>query len=329
MEVCNPDTLPESDFLLTSPCCTNHSVAKGQKQYHQFDLFGDIEYDPCAEKSRNTMDDVVRFATAKKRAGQPYQVIVLENVVDVVKWRKYQSWLTSLTALGYAHQALYWNTQFFQIPQSRDRVYLVFWLQDLPAPDLVYHPRAYCERCGSDIAASQTWKRLVKWGRYQEQYVYRCPQCTREVAPYTRAVETVLNLAARGRTLKERRLTEKTVSNVATGIARMHGQPFLLGYYSHPVFRRLNEPVGTITTVDRWALVTPGETFEDTRLRMLSVEEVKRVMGFPESYRLLGSTKEQVWMLGNAACPPIMREILERCKAIAAPVGGWEVAVCP
>jgi site-specific DNA-cytosine methylase len=199
-------------------------------------------------------------------------------------------------------------------------------LQDLPVPDLVYHPRAYCERCGSDIAASQTWKRLVKWGRYQEQYVYVCPQCIGEVAPYTRAVETVLNLAARGRTLKERRLTGKTVSNVATGIARMHGQPFLLGYYSHPLFRRLNEPVGTITTVDRWALVTPGETFEDTRLRMLSVEEVKRVMGFPESYRLLGSTKEQVWMLGNAACPPIMREILERCKAIVAPVGGREVA---
>src|SRR5438876_6236073 len=108
MEECNPDDLPDSDFLLTSPCCTNHSVAKGQKQYHQFDLFGDIVYDPLAEKSRNTMHDVVRFVAAKQQAKKPYTFVVVENVIDVVKWRHYSNWLAALTTLGYNHQTLYW-----------------------------------------------------------------------------------------------------------------------------------------------------------------------------------------------------------------------------
>jgi len=325
MEECDPDEMPESDLLLTSPCCTNHSVAKGQKQYHQFDLFGDIDYDPQAEKSRNTMEDVLRFASAKMRAGTPYKVIVVENVIDVVKWRKYPGWLASLTALGYAHQALYWNTQFFTVPQSRDRVYIVFWLQELPAPDLEHYPLAWCDRCHREVQAVQSWKKAVKWGRYQEQYLYGCPWCAREVAPSSVPVRTVLHLSERGLSLGEKKRKESTRENIAEGIQRLQGQPFLLGYYNNPLFRHLDEPVGTMTTVDRWALITPAGRFEDTCLRMLSVDEVKGCMGFPESYRLLGTAKEQIWMLGNAVCPPIMAEILKRCRAVIAPVKVQEV----
>ncbi len=313
MEEVDPDMMPNSDWLLTSPCCTNHSPAKGQKQYHQFDLFGDIDYDPLAEKSRNTMDDVTRFAAAKMHTGKPYKVIVVENVIDVVKWRKYPGWLASLTALGYAYQVLYWNTQFFTVPQSRDRVYIVFWLQELPAPDLEHRPLVWCDRCHRNIQAVQSWKKAVKWGRYQEQYLYGCPQCAREVTPSSVPVRVVLNLDERGLSLGEKKRKEITLENIAEGIERLQGQPFLLGYYHTPLFRRLDEPVGTITTVDRWALVTPAKQFKDCCMRMLSVDEVKRCMGFPESYHLSGTAKEQIWMLGNAVCPPIMRNILSRC----------------
>jgi DNA (cytosine-5)-methyltransferase 1 len=316
MEACNPDAMPDSDFFLTSPCCTNHSVAKGQKQYHQFDLFGDIAYDPLAEKSRNTMHDVVRFVAAKQRAKKPYTFVVVENVIDVVKWRFYSDWLTSLTALGYDHQLLYWNTRFFAVPQSRDRVYLLFWLRDVPAPDLEYCPLAWCASCGREVASHQSWKRS-KWGRYQQQYVYCCPSCAREVIPYSTPVRSVLNLNVPGRAIGARKLTEKTRANIREGIDRMKGERFLLGYYSHPLFRGLDEPVGTITTVDRWALVTPAPSgkLEACCMRMLSVQEVKACMGFPATYQLLGSTKEQIWMLGNAVCPSIMTNILNRCLA--------------
>jgi DNA (cytosine-5)-methyltransferase 1 len=319
MEECNPDDMPDSDFLLTSPCCTNHSVAKGQKQYHQFDLFGDIVYDPLAERSRNTMHDVVRFVAAKKRAGKPYTFVVVENVVDVVKWRQYSAWLVALTALGYQHQALYWNTRFFEIPQSRDRVYLLFWLRDVPTPDLEYCPLAWCAGCQCEVRALQSWKRQ-KWGRYQQQYVYRCAFCAREVPPYSRSVRSVLNAQTTGRAIGERKLSENTRANIRAGLHRMGGDPFLLGYYKHPLYRRLDEPIGTITTLDRWALVTPASSglFEACRMRMLSVQEVKACMGFPESYHLDGTEKQQKWLLGNAVCPPIEADILTRCLAVFA-----------
>ncbi len=306
MEECDPDEMPDSDDLLTSPCCTNHSPAKGQKQYHSFDLFGDIVFDPLAEKSRNTMDDVIRFAAAKKRAGKPYKFIVVENVIDVVKWRRYQSWLAALTVLGYRHQTLYWNTQFFGVPQSRDRVYIVFWLHDLPAPDLSHRPAAFCECCGQAIAAVQSWKSLLKWGSYREQYVYCCPRCTGEVVPLFTPVKSVLHLDVPGDPLFDRksgrRLVQNTIDNIRKGMERLQGQPFLYAYYKNPLYRRLNEPVGTMTTVDRWALVTPAKKFEETTYRMLSPQEVKLCMGFPATYQLRGTVKEQVWQLGNAVC---------------------------
>ncbi len=88
----DPTDVPATDWLRTSPECTNHSGSKGKKHYHSFDLWGDVIFDPLDEKSRNTMDDVVRFVKAKYYAGTPYTGIVVENVVEAAKWRKYTTW---------------------------------------------------------------------------------------------------------------------------------------------------------------------------------------------------------------------------------------------
>jgi len=338
LEECDPDETPDSDLLLTSPCCTNHSNSKGQKHYHQFDLFGDIIFDPLAEKSRNTMEDGVRFAKAKYKAGKPYKCMIVENVIEIAKWRKYRSWLTSMTTLDipdlkapiYEYQTLYWNTQFFGIPQSRDRVYIVFWLHGLPAPDLEHRPAAFCGACEREIGAVCSWKTLLKWGSYREQYVYVCPWCACEVTPFFASVQPVLNLDESGDPLFDRKsgriLVQNTIDNVRKGIERLYGQPFLYAYYNNPLYRRLNEPVGTMTTVDRWALVTPARKFEDTTYRMLSPQEVKLCMGFSADYQVRGTVKEQIWQLGNAVCPPIMAEILKRCTVAIAPMEAQEVA---
>jgi DNA (cytosine-5)-methyltransferase 1 len=338
IEEIDPDDTPDSDFLLTSPCCTNHSDSKGQKHYHQFDLWGDIVFDPLAEKSRNTMEDVVRFAKAKYNAGKPYECIVVENVVEVAKWRKYRSWLASMTTLDipgldapiYEYQTLYWNTQFFGVPQSRDRVYIMFWLRDLPAPDLEHRPAAFCKCCEREIQAVQSWKTLFKWGRYCEQYVYVCPYCARDVVPFFTPVQSVLNLDDPGDPLFERTsgriLVQKTIHGIRKGIERFQGQPFLYAYYKKPLYRRLSEPVGTIPTVDRWALVIPGRKFEDTTYRMLSPQELQLCMGFSADYQVRGTKTRRVWQLGNAVCPPIMADILKRCVAAIESVKGREAA---
>src|SRR5690606_35074931 len=63
ISACDPRRYPSTDILITSPECTNHSLAKGQKSVKkQLDLFNNGKSDPAAERSRATMWDVCRFA---------------------------------------------------------------------------------------------------------------------------------------------------------------------------------------------------------------------------------------------------------------------------
>ena len=73
--------------------------------------------------------------------------------------------------------------------------------------------------------------------------------------------------------------------------------------------RSLHRPIGTITTRDRWAIVN-GD-----RMRMLSKDECRKAMGFPESYILPSTHRESVHMLGNAVCPPVAAKVIKAVMA--------------
>lgn len=47
-------------------------------------------------------------------------------------------------------------------------------------------------------------------------------------------------------------------------------------------------------------------------LRMLTVDEVKQIQGFPEDYAVRGSVKEQYVQVGNAVPPPVIKQVLEK-----------------
>ena len=66
----------------------------------------------------------------------------------------------------------------------------------------------------------------------------------------------------------------------------------------------LDEPIRTITTQDHWKVV------DGDRFRRLTITELKRCMGFPDDYILAPGRTRSVRMLGNAVCPPVMRDIL-------------------
>lgn len=101
---------------------------------------------------------------------------------------------------------------------------------------------------------------------------------------------------------------EATRSRIENG-RRQHGQRFLMAYYGNEKGgRSLNRPIGTITTRDRYALID-GE-----RMRMLTVNEYRRGMGFPDGYQLPATTTLAKHMLGNAVCPPVARDIIQAIK---------------
>jgi len=95
---------------------------------------------------------------------------------------------------------------------------------------------------------------------------------------------------------------------------------FLLSYYGSPVDARLRSPLHTVTSKDRFGLVTVrGDEYviADIGMRMLVPRELFRAQGFPESYlidvELDGrplSKSAQVRMVGNSVCPPLAAEIV-------------------
>lgn len=98
----------------------------------------------------------------------------------------------------------------------------------------------------------------------------------------------------------------KTLSRIERA-QRQHGQNVLVPYYGSAVGGRpLSRPVGTITTLDRYALVIGN------KMRMLNVSELKAAMSFPENYLLHGNRREQIKQLGNAVCPTVAAEIIRQ-----------------
>ncbi|WP_211349492.1 DNA cytosine methyltransferase [Micromonospora pisi] len=192
--------LPAADILVAGVSCTNHSGANTQKAYAQrmslFDL-DDPDFDARvtrSERDRATANCVLHYA-----AQHHPRMILVECTTELTSWgpaipgrpkigdgSTYRWWLKQFENLDYRHQALYLNSQFFGVSQSRDRYYGAFWKKNLPAPDLEHRPASWCGRCSEIVPAVWSWKTGIPptgLVRYGQQYNYRCPRCRGEVVP--------------------------------------------------------------------------------------------------------------------------------------------------
>ena len=246
IQITDPRYIATSDILWASPECTNHSVAKGKKRVtNQHDLFGDSIADEAADRSRATMWDVPRFAEWHK-----YKLIITENVVDAAKWVMFDAWLMAMDALGYEHHIVYMNSMHAQLgglpaPQSRDRMYVMFWLKGNRKPNFdLLMPLAHCGTCDETVRCMQSWKNPnYRWGRYKAQYVYRCPntKCRNAIIePGWLPAASAIDWKLRGQRIGDRplrefkdkktgdvttgRLAPKTMARISAGLQRYHGK---------------------------------------------------------------------------------------------------------
>lgn len=246
-----------TDILITSPECTNHTLAKGVKRAKaQIDLFNSGKLDPAAERSRATMWDVPRFAEY-----HDYNIIIVENVVDAREWIMYDAWLQAMHALGYRHKAVYLNSMFFHpTPQSRDRMYIVFWKKGNREPMLDFRPVARCHRCEKDIRAIQRWKNPAKqFGKYRKQYIYVCPGCGSEVMPYFYAAFNCIDWSNIGTRIGDRKrpLNENTIRRIEYGLKKYGSQSLYVSNYSPGFCKPVTQAVGSVTTQDHHSLLHP------------------------------------------------------------------------
>ena len=111
----------------------------------------------------------------------------------------------------------------------------------------------------------------------------------------------------------------------ASGLHYGEVRAFLMKYYGTDQDPHIERPLGTITTKDRFGVVTVrGERYAiaDIGMRMLTPRELARATSFPDSYILDPSYEgkplsktDQVWMIGNAV-PPAVAEALVRANIV-------------
>lgn len=114
-------------------------------------------------------------------------------------------------------------------------------------------------------------------------------------------------------TAQDWRSPAPTITAGGTHLAEVRA--FLIKYFGTDQDPRLDEPLHTITTRDRFGLVTVhGEEYAiaDIGMRMLTPRELYRAQGFPDSYKIAIdyngrplSKTAQVRMCGNSVCPDV------------------------
>lgn len=228
---------------------------------------------PARGKDRPQHDTARSTAWAVVSAVECLQpaAAIVENVPEFLQWALYPAWCAALKALGYAVAPHIVDAADCGVPQHRVRV-------------------------------------LIALTRSTHPIVLTMPRRTRVPA------SAVIDFSAgRWSPIVHARRAVRTLERIAAG-RQAHGVRFLAPYYasgSGRTGRDLARPIGTITTLARWAVI------DGDRMRMVTVDETKRFMAFPDHYRLPANTRDAIKLLGNAVPPPMMRDAILALRAAA------------
>ena len=154
---------------------------------------------------------------------------------------------------------------FFGVPQSRDRLYIVFWDQSVPTPDLDHCPASWCHHCNATVEAVWTWKTgIPPTGsvRYGRQYIYKCPSCRREVTPPRTPSLDALDLTDLGTPIGDRKrpLAASTMARAERDRRRFADFPAVImpAKALHGSERHPWQPLATQTSQQEAALLSTG-----------------------------------------------------------------------
>ncbi len=236
---------------------------------------------PGLEKSRETAIGIIPWLEAMN----PNWLIV-ENVKRMKSWDRHNELVKTIETSGYTVNDLYLNAADFGTPQSRKRMFLV------------------CDKNGCTISEEDllTGNRPLKsaWDILDNKSDYK---------------STPLYKEGRAKATLER--AERAMAALGKKV------PFLIVYYSSDYaggWQSLDVPLRTITTVDRFGLVTWDKN--TPYLRMLQPTELIKAMGAGreanhKAHTLpLGNRRDKVKLCGNGVCTPVMEAIFKKIMQI-------------
>lgn len=227
---------------------------------------------PGTEKSRETAMGILPWLEAMNP-----RWLIVENVNRMKKWGRHNEMVETIEKAGYLVNDLFLNAADYGTPQKRKRMFLV------------------CDRKQTIITSADLQKMhqrkmksartiLAKDGTYQSTPLYREGRAQSTLDRAERA------MAAIGRK-----------------------KDFLIVYYGSDYaggWQSLDNPLRTVTTLDRFGLITwKGDT---PMLRMLQPDELLRAMGADTHKLPHGTRREKVKLCGNGVCSPVLEIIFKK-----------------
>lgn len=232
---------------------------------------------PGCEHSKETAIGIISWIEAMEP-----RWLIIENVSRMKKWDRHNELVSIIESHGYTVNDLFLNAADFGVPQSRKRMFLI------------------CDRGGVVISreglislhkrGGKSARSIIDWsGKYKNRplYIEKRAQATIE-----RAERAIKELGRR--------------------------KDFIIVYYGSDYaggWQSLDSPLRTITTLDRFGLVTwIGNT---PYLRMLQPPELLKAMGASAKHQLpYGSRRNKIKLCGNGVCPPVMEMIFKKIALI-------------
>lgn len=224
---------------------------------------------PGLELSRETAIGIIPWIEAM----EPRWVIV-ENVSRMKKWDRHNELVRSIESFGYTVSDLFLNAADFGSAQARKRMFLV------------------CDREGTSITRDELL-----------QLAGQPSLCARDIIDWNANYPTT-PLRAEGRAKPTLERAERAIEALG------ENQPFIIVYYGSDYaggWQTLDAPLRTITTVDRFALVTWKD--EIPYMRMLQPDELVNGMSRGDHLLPHGNRREKVKLCGNGVCSDVMTAI--------------------
>ncbi len=231
---------------------------------------------PGTEKSRETAIGIIPWLNAMNP-----RWLIVENVNRMKKWNRHNELVQSIEAAGYYVNDLYLNAADFGTPQARKRMFLIC-------------DRENTKITRDDLKAIHNRKRktarqiLAKPGTYKSNPLYKTGRAQATIDRAERAIKSL------GK-----------------------GKDFIIVYYGSDYaggWQTLDAPLRTVTTIDRFGLVTWKNNAP--YLRMLQPEELLRAMGANRHKLNHGSRREKVKLCGNGVCTPVLEIIFKKINLI-------------
>lgn len=232
---------------------------------------------PGCEKSKETAIGIISWIEAMKP-----RWLIVENVNRMKKWGRHNELISSIESHGYLVNDLLLNAADFGTPQSRTRMFLI------------------CDREGTVI----TEKDLKSLHR-------RSNKTARDIIDWSDQYKSTL-LYKDGR-------AQATIDRAERAIKELgRKKEFIIVYYGSDYaggWQSLDVPLRTVTTIDRFGLVTwKGNT---PYLRMLQPPELMKAMGAGSKHVLShGNRRDKVKLCGNGVCSPVMEIIFKKISQI-------------